>query len=86
MTLQRMVFSTSIGALMTLRAGPALADGHTPPTTSSNTEMTEDFPTPVRPFVSTICSKNRGAGATPSGLGELCASANLERRSEGRWM
>jgi hypothetical protein len=50
MTLQRMVCSTSIGALMTLRAGPALADCHTPPTTSSTTEMTEDFPTPVRPL------------------------------------
>ncbi len=86
MTLQRMVFSASIGAIMAVLAGPALADCKTPPTTSSTTEMTEDFPTLVQPFVSTICTKNRGAGAMPSGLGELCASANLERRSEGRWM
>jgi hypothetical protein len=45
-----MVFSASIGAIMAGRAGPALADCHTPPTTSSTTEMTEDFPTLVRPL------------------------------------
>jgi hypothetical protein len=62
-------------AIMAVLAGPALADCKTPPTTSSTTEMTEDFPMPVRPFVSAICSKNRGAGAAPLGLGEICTSA-----------